>query len=187
MDPKLLWYTIAHPSLAWEEEFFVLEKIVIYNDCRWRPPLGCRWPRRRPMPSMSASGWRPPALVSPAVFITAAAVCGGGSKAIRLLPRSVPSLLLALWPPASCRRWRRSGLLPTVGMLHRVLAPLAEALLRRLVTVSRRRSRNAPLPAALRSPVSVDRRLSRAVHQPPTHSRLVINFLKLYLSCFSCV
>ena len=40
-DPKLLWYTIAHPSLAWEEEFFVLEKIVIYNDCRWRPPLGC--------------------------------------------------------------------------------------------------------------------------------------------------
>ena len=23
MDPKLLWYTIAHPSLAWEEEFFV--------------------------------------------------------------------------------------------------------------------------------------------------------------------
>ena len=21
MDPKLLWYTIAHPSLAWEEEF----------------------------------------------------------------------------------------------------------------------------------------------------------------------
>jgi hypothetical protein len=32
MDPKLLWYTIAHPSLAWEEEFFCLEKIVIYND-----------------------------------------------------------------------------------------------------------------------------------------------------------
>jgi hypothetical protein len=23
MDPKLLWYTIAHPSLAWEEEIFV--------------------------------------------------------------------------------------------------------------------------------------------------------------------
>ena len=24
MDPKLLWYTIAHPSLAWEERnFFV--------------------------------------------------------------------------------------------------------------------------------------------------------------------
>ena len=23
MDPKLLWYTIAHPSLAWEEENFV--------------------------------------------------------------------------------------------------------------------------------------------------------------------
>jgi hypothetical protein len=32
MDPKLLWYTIAHPSLAWEEEFFVRKKIVIYND-----------------------------------------------------------------------------------------------------------------------------------------------------------
>ena len=23
MGPKLLWYTIAHPSLAWEEENFV--------------------------------------------------------------------------------------------------------------------------------------------------------------------
>jgi len=22
MDPKLLWYTIAHPSLAWEERNF---------------------------------------------------------------------------------------------------------------------------------------------------------------------
>jgi hypothetical protein len=32
MDPKLLWYTIAHPSLAWEEENFCLEKIVVYND-----------------------------------------------------------------------------------------------------------------------------------------------------------
>jgi hypothetical protein len=32
MDPKLLWYTIAHPSLAWEEKIFCLEKIVVYND-----------------------------------------------------------------------------------------------------------------------------------------------------------
>jgi hypothetical protein len=32
MDPKLLWYTIAHPSLAWGEENFCLEKIVVYND-----------------------------------------------------------------------------------------------------------------------------------------------------------
>ncbi len=23
MDPKLLWYTIAHPSLAWEERNFL--------------------------------------------------------------------------------------------------------------------------------------------------------------------
>ncbi len=29
MDPKLLWYTIAHPSLAWEEENFCLEKICL--------------------------------------------------------------------------------------------------------------------------------------------------------------
>jgi hypothetical protein len=131
------------------------------------------------MPCMSASEWRPPVLGSHAVCITAVAGCGGGSKAIRLLPRPVPSLLLASWPPASCRLWRRSGLLPTVGMLRRVLAPLAEALLRRLVTVSRRRSRNAPLPAALRSPVSVDQRPSRAVPQLAAHSRLVINFPKL--------
>ena len=131
------------------------------------------------MPFMLALGWRPPALVSLAVFITAAAGCGGGSKAIRLLPRPVPSLLLASWLPASCRLWRRSGLLPTVGMLRRVLAPPAEALLRRLVTVSRRRRRNALLPAALRSPVSVDQRPSRAVPQLAAHSRLVINFPKL--------
>ena len=30
MDPKLLWYTIAHPSLAWEEEFFLLEKKLLF-------------------------------------------------------------------------------------------------------------------------------------------------------------
>ena len=32
MDPKLLWYTIAHPSLAWEEGNFLFRKIVVYND-----------------------------------------------------------------------------------------------------------------------------------------------------------
>jgi len=26
MDPKLLWYTIAHPSLAWEERNFLFSK-----------------------------------------------------------------------------------------------------------------------------------------------------------------
>jgi len=26
MDPKLLWYTIAHPSLAWEERNFLFRK-----------------------------------------------------------------------------------------------------------------------------------------------------------------
>jgi hypothetical protein len=31
MDPKLLWYTIAHPSLAWEEEIFCLEKILLFT------------------------------------------------------------------------------------------------------------------------------------------------------------
>ena len=30
MDPKLLWYTIAHPSLAWEEEIFCLEKKLLF-------------------------------------------------------------------------------------------------------------------------------------------------------------
>ena len=30
MDPKLLWYTIAHPSLAGEEEIFVLEKKLLF-------------------------------------------------------------------------------------------------------------------------------------------------------------
>ncbi len=29
LDPKLLWYTIAHPSLAWEEENFCIENLFI--------------------------------------------------------------------------------------------------------------------------------------------------------------
>jgi hypothetical protein len=32
MDPKLLWYTIAHPSLAWEERNFLFRKNCFYND-----------------------------------------------------------------------------------------------------------------------------------------------------------
>jgi hypothetical protein len=30
MDPKLLWYTIAHPSLAWEEENVLFRKKLLF-------------------------------------------------------------------------------------------------------------------------------------------------------------